>query len=155
MSNKVILTQEGYDELQKQLDYLRAVKRHEVAQRIKVAREFGDLSENAEYDAAKEEQRQVESKIFSIEQQLKNCEIQEATAKNIVALDKFVTVLSNGVEARYRIVDITKADVSKGYISNVSPVGAALMGKKVGNVVVVKTPRGEKEFKVLKIEDKE
>ncbi|MBR2069996.1 MAG: GreA/GreB family elongation factor, partial [Clostridia bacterium] len=60
-----------------------------------------------------------------------------------------------GVEARYRIVDITKADVSKGYISNVSPVGAALMGKKVGNVVVVKTPRGEKEFKVLKIEDKE
>ena len=155
MSNKVILTQEGYDELQKQLDYLRAVKRHEVAQRIKIAREFGDLSENAEYDAAKEEQRQVESKIFSIEQQLKNCEIQEATAKNIVALDKFVTVLSNGVEARYRIVDITKADVSKGYISNVSPVGAALMGKKVGNVVVVKTPRGEKEFKVLKIEDKE
>ncbi|MBR1971309.1 MAG: transcription elongation factor GreA [Clostridia bacterium] len=155
MSNKVILTQEGYDELQKQLDYLRAVKRHEVAQRIKVAREFGDLSENAEYDAAKEEQRQVESKIFSIEQQLKNCEIQEATAKNIVALDKFVTVSTNGVEARYRIVDITKADVSKGYISNVSPVGAALMGKKVGNVVVVKTPRGEKEFKVLKIEDKE
>ena len=155
MSNKVILTQEGYDELQKQLDYLRAVKRHEVAQRIKVAREFGDLSENAEYDAAKEEQRQVESKIFSIEQQLKNCEIQEATTKNIVALDKFVTVSTNGVEARYRIVDITKADVSKGYISNVSPVGAALMGKKVGNVVVVKTPRGEKEFKVLKIEDKE
>ncbi|MBR2398140.1 MAG: transcription elongation factor GreA [Clostridia bacterium] len=155
MSNKVILTQEGYDELQKQLDYLRAVKRHEVAQRIKIAREFGDLSENAEYDAAKEEQRQVESKIFSIEQQLKNCEIQEATAKNIVALDKFVTVSTNGVEARYRIVDITKADVSKGYISNVSPVGAALMGKKVGNVVVVKTPRGEKEFKVLKIEDKE
>ncbi|MBR2323597.1 MAG: transcription elongation factor GreA [Clostridia bacterium] len=155
MSNKVILTQEGYDELQKQLDYLRAVKRHEVAQRIKIAREFGDLSENAEYDAAKEEQRQVESKIFSIEQQLKNCEIQEATAKNIVALDKFVTVSTNGVEARYRIVDITKADVSKGYISNVSPVGTALMGKKVGNVVVVKTPRGEKEFKVLKIEDKE
>ena len=155
MSNKVILTQEGYDELQKQLDYLRAVKRHEVAQRIKIAREFGDLSENAEYDAAKEEQRQVESKIFSIEQQLKNCEIQEATAKNIVALDKFVTVSTNGVEARYRIVDITTADVSKGYISNVSPVGAALMGKKVGNVVVVKTPRGEKEFKVLKIEDKE
>ncbi|MBR2069976.1 MAG: transcription elongation factor GreA [Clostridia bacterium] len=155
MSNKVILTQEGYDELQKQLDYLRAVKRHEVAQRIKIAREFGDLSENAEYDAAKEEQRQVESKIFSIEQQLKNCEIQEATAKNIVALDKFVTVSTNGVEARYRIVDITKADVSKGYISNVSPVGAALMGKKVGNVVVVKTPGGEKEFKVLKIEDKE
>ena len=108
MSNKVILTQEGYDELQKQLDYLRAVKRHEVAQRIKIAREFGDLSENAEYDAAKEEQRQVESKIFSIEQQLKNCEIQEATAKNIVALDKFVTVSTNGVEARYRIVDITK-----------------------------------------------
>lgn len=155
MSNKVILTQEGYDELQKQLDYLRAVKRHEVAQRIKIAREFGDLSENAEYDAAKEEQRQVESKIFSIEQQLKNCEIQEATAKNIVALDKFVTVSTNGVEARYRIVDITKADVSKGYISNVSPVGAALMGKKVGNTVVVKTPRGEKEFKVLKIESKE
>ncbi len=156
MAEKVILTQQGYDDLQQQLDYYRAVKRHEVAERIKIAREFGDLSENSEYDAAKEEQRQIESKIFEMEQQLKNCEIQEATAKNVVALDKYVTIkMDGGAPVKYRIVDITKADFSKGYISNASPVGAALMGRKVKEKINVKTPKGVKVIEILKIEEKE
>lgn len=156
MAEKVILTQQGYDDLQHQLDYYRAVKRHEVAERIKIAREFGDLSENSEYDAAKEEQRQIESKIFEMEQQLKNCEIQETTAKNVVALDKFVTIkMDGGAPVRYKIVDITKADFSKGYISNASPVGAALMGRKVKEKIEVKTPKGKKIIEIVKIDEKE
>lgn len=159
MADKIILTQKGYNDLQHELDYLRATKRHEVAEKIKIAREFGDLSENAEYDAAKEEQAQVEGKIFEIEQQLINAEIidEASRVKGVVSLGMYVTITKLGTtdKVEYRIVGITETDVTKRWISNASPIGSALMGKKVGDIIDVKVPSGMVKFKIVTISDKE
>ena len=131
---KTILTYAGLKALEDELENLRVVKRKEVAGKIKEAREQGDLSENAEYDAAKDEQRDIEARIDELEKILKNVEV----------------VVEEEVD--FKIVGSTEANSLQGKISNESPVGQALIGKKVGDVVDVETPAGNIRYTVLKIE---
>ena len=145
----------GYAKLQEELEYLITVKRREVAQKLKEARSFGDLSENAEYDAAKDEQRDIEARIEDIEKILKNAEV---VVEEEVDLDKIsigcnvkILDIEFDEELEYKIVGSTEANSLKGKISNESPVGKALLGKQVGDIVKVETPGGEFEYKVLSI----
>ncbi len=155
MSDKVILTEEGYRQLEKRLEELKFVKRPEITERIKVARDFGDLSENAEYDAAKNEQARIEGEIVEIEAKLKIAEIIKTDGDHdVVGVGMKVRILDVDMneEAVYEIVGTTEADISVGRISNESPLGKALVGAKVGQTVTVKAPKCSYEVKVLKIE---
>ena len=153
---KTILTYTGLKALENELEDLKVVRRKEVAVKIREAREQGDLSENAEYDAAKDEQRDIETRIEEIEKLLKNVEVVD---EDEVDLDKIsvgcaVTLYDNEFEeeVEYKIVGSTEANSLAGKISNESPLGMALLGKAVGEDVVVETQFGEVEYKVLKIE---
>ena len=153
---KNILTQEGLRKLEAELEELKVVKRKEVAQKIKEAREQGDLSENAEYDAAKDEQRDIEARIEELEKLLKNAEVVD---EDEVDLDKIsigckvkILDVEFDEELEYKIVGSTEANSLKGKISNESPVGSALMGHKVGDVVEVETQVGVIQYKVLEIQ---
>lgn len=153
---KTILTYAGLKKLEEELENLKVVKRKEVAGKIKEAREQGDLSENAEYDAAKDEQRDIETRIEELEKILKNAEV---VVEDEVDLDKIsigctVTVYDNEFEEEmeFKIVGSTEANSLEGKISNESPVGKALIGRKVDDVVEVETQAGVMEYKVLKIE---
>ena len=149
---EVILTKEGKEELEKRLEYLKVIKRAEITERIKTAREFGDLSENAEYDAAKNEQAMIEGEILEIENKLKYAVIIEAVKKDAVSLGSKVDFVDeDGEEYSYEIVGTTEADVELGRISNESPIGNALIGKKVGEIVSVKVPTGTITITVKKI----
>ena len=155
MSDKVILTEEGYKQLEKRLEELKFVKRPEITERIKVARDFGDLSENAEYDAAKNEQARIEGEIVEIEAKLKIAEIIKTDGDHeVVGVGMKVRILDVDMneEAVYEIVGTTEADISVGRISNESPLGKALVGAKVGQTVSVKAPTCSYDVKVLKIE---
>ena len=155
MSEKVILTEEGYKQLEKRLEELKFVKRPEITERIKVARDFGDLSENAEYDAAKNEQARIEGEIVEIEAKLKIAEIIKTDGDHeVVGVGMKVRILDVDMneEAVYEIVGTTEADISAGRISNESPLGKALVGAKVGQTVPVKAPKCSYDVKVLKIE---
>lgn len=155
MSDKVILTEEGYKQLEKRLEELKFVKRPEITERIKVARDFGDLSENAEYDAAKNEQARIEGEIVEIEAKLKIAEIIKTDGDHeVVGVGMKVRILDVDMneEAVYEIVGTTEADISAGRISNESPLGKALVGAKVGQTVSVKAPKCSYDVKVLKIE---
>ena len=156
MDKKNILTYEGLQKLEAELHELKVNRRREVAQKIKEAREQGDLSENAEYDAAKDEQRDIEARIEDIEKILKNAEV---VVEEEVELDKIsigckvrILDVEENEELEYKIVGSTEADSLKGKISNESPVGKALLGAKVGDVVKVETHVGELEYKVLEIQ---
>lgn len=156
MAKKNILTYEGLQKLEEELQDLKVVKRREIAQKIKEAREQGDLSENAEYDAAKDEQRDIEARIDELEKILKNAEV---VVEDEVDLDKInigchVTILDMeyAEELEYKIVGSTEANSLKGKISNESPVGKALMGSKVGDVVEVETQAGTLQYKVISIQ---
>ncbi len=154
MSEKVILTEEGYKQLEKKLEELKFVKRPEITERIKVARDFGDLSENAEYDAAKNEQARIEGEIVEIEAKLKIAEIIKTSGGHeAVAVGMKVKILDVDAneEALYEIVGTTEADISVGRISNESPLGKALVGAKVGQEVTVKAPKCSYVVKVLEI----
>ena len=154
MSDKVILTEEGYKQLEKRLEELKFVKRPEITERIKVARDFGDLSENAEYDAAKNEQARIEGEIVEIEAKLKIAEIIKTDGDHeVVGVGMKVRILDVDMneEAVYEIVGTTEADISAGRISNESPLGNALVGAKVGQTVAVKAPKCSYDVKVLKI----
>ena len=153
---KTILTYAGLKALENELEDLKVVKRKEVAQKIKEAREQGDLSENAEYDAAKDEQIDIEARIEEIEKILKNAEV---VVEDEVDLDKInigcTVVLYDEEfeeEVEYKIVGSTEANSLAGKISNESPLGAALLGKKVGDEVVVEAQAGSMSYKVLKID---
>lgn len=138
-----VMTKKNYDALVAELDNLVKVKRPEIIERIAEARSHGDLSENAEYDAAREEQRSNEGKIAELEYQIKNAVIQgEINDNSYVHLDSVVTVLDEefGEEAVYTITSVTDVDVMQNKISSESPVGAALMKKKKGDVVTVICP---------------
>ena len=155
MNKKNILTYEGLKKLEDELQDLKVVKRKEVADKIREAREQGDLSENAEYDAAKDEQRDIEARIEEIEKILKNAEV---VVEEDVNLDQIsigcsirILDLEFDEELEYKIVGSTEANSLKGKISNESPVGKALMGKKVGDTVTVETQAGEISYKVLEI----
>ena len=156
MDKKNILTYEGLKKLEDALEYLKVVRRKEVSQKIKEAREQGDLSENAEYDAAKDEQRDIEARIEEVEKILKNAEV---VVEDEVDIDKSssgckVKILDceYDEELVYKSVGSTEANSLKGKISNESPVGKRLLGKKVGDEVVVETEMGELRYKVLEIQ---
>ena len=155
MDKKNILTYEGLKKLVDELQELKVVMIKEVAAKIKEAREQGDLSENAEYDAAKDEQRDIEARIEDIEKILKNAEV---VVEEEVDLDKIsigcqvkILDIEFDEELEYKIVGSTEANSLKGKISNESPVGKALLGKQVGDIVKVETQAGELEYKVLSI----
>lgn len=152
---KVVLTYEGLQKLESELQELKTVRRKEVAEKIKEARGQGDLSENAEYDAAKEEQAEIETRIVELEKILRNAQVIDEDEVNVdvINLGCKIKILDMEFceESDYAIVGSTEADPSEGKISNESPVGAALIGHKVGDVVEVEVPEGKLEFKVLNI----
>ena len=157
MANKqIMLTVEGLQKLEEELEYLKTVKRKEVAEKIKEARGFGDLSENAEYDEAKNEQNQVESRIIELENMLKNAAVIDQDEVDIekVGIGTKVKVYDAEFEEEivYSMVGSTEADPDKNRISDESPVGKALLGKKVGDEVEVSTPTGATfTLKILEI----
>ena len=148
---KNILTYEGLRKYEDELHDLKVVKRQEVAQKIKEAREQGDLSENAEYDAAKDEQRDIEARIEELEKILKNAEVVVEDKINIGCQVKILDI-EYSEELDYKIVGSTEANSLKGKISNESPVGKALIGHKVGDTVEVETPAGVFSYKILEIQ---
>lgn len=154
MSEKVILTEEGYKQLEKRLEELKFVKRPEITERIKVARDFGDLSENAEYDAAKNEQARIEGEIVEIEAKLKIAEIIKTDGGHgVVNVGSKVKILDDlNEETEYEIVGTTEADISVGRISNESPLGKALIGAKLSDTVTVKAPKCSYQVKILGID---
>lgn len=153
---KNILTYEGLKKLEDELEDLKVVRRKEVADKIKEAREQGDLSENAEYDAAKDEQREIEARIEEIEKILKNADVvvEEDVDVDVINIGCKVKVLDMEYdeELELRIVGSTEASSLQGKISNESPVGKALLRHKVGDVVEVETPAGVMEYKILEIQ---
>ena len=155
-AKKNILTYEGLKKYEEELEHLKVVTRKEVAQKIKEARAQGDLSENAEYDAAKDEQRDIEARIEELEKILKNVEV---VVEDEVDLDKInigckvkIRDMEYKEDLEYKIVGSTEANSLKGKISNESPVGHALIGAKVGDTVTVETPAGMLKYKVLEIQ---
>ena len=148
------LTREGYEKLKEELRFLRTVRRPEVAEHIRIAKEDGDLSENAGYDAAKSEQSFVEGRIMTVDAILKSAQIIESGGdKDVVILGCTVTVQEDGYDPEtYHLVGSPEADPSKGRISNESPLGRALIGKSVNDTVEVNAPSGVATFTVLGIE---
>jgi len=147
-----VITQEGLEKLKKELDYLKNTRRHEIAERIERAKELGDLSENAEYSESKEEQAFNEGRIMEIEGLLKKLTVvAKGGSDGKIDLGSTVTVQVNGKEKEYTIVSFNEADPENNMISNESPLGQALMGKKAGDEVNVATPNGENKYKILKV----
>ena len=155
MAKTIKLTDEGLKKLQDELENLRTVGRTEIAEKIKVARGYGDLSENSEYDEAKNEQAKIESRIAELEAMLNNVEIiaEKKSAGKTVTIGSKVKVLDVefSEEMEFKIVGSAEAAPSKGYISDESPVGKALLGAKVGDVVKAEAPDGEIELKIVTI----
>ena len=155
-AKRTILTYTGLKVLENELEELKVVRRKEVAQKIKEAREQGDLSENAEYDAAKDEQRDIEARIEEIEKILKNADVVDEEEVDLDKINVGCTVLLYDEEfeeeVEYKIVGSTEANSLAGKISNESPLGAALLGKAVGDTVVVEAQVGTMEYQVLKID---
>ena len=156
MANVVYLTHEGLQKVREELDHLRGVERPAVQAQIAEARDKGDLSENAEYDAAKDEQRDIEARIEELEKILKNAEV---VVEDEIDLDKInigcqvrILDVEFNEELEYKIVGSTEANSLKGKISNESPVGKALIGSKVGDTVEVETQAGMIQYKVLEIQ---
>ena len=152
---EVILTQEGFDKLEEELNYLKTEKRTEIAERIKTARGFGDLSENSEYDEAKGAQAENEQKIAELETKIRNAKVIDSSE-----IDTTTVQIGNSVklydeefeeEVIYTIVGSTEVDLSQNKISNESPIGKALLGRKKGEVVDVDAPEGIIKFKILAI----
>ena len=154
--NEVILTAKGAKELEERLNELKTVRRAEVTEKIKVARSFGDLSENAEYTAAREEQAMIEGEIIEIEQKLKFARIisDEGAAEGVVSLGSKVQLydVEYDENIEYTLVGTSEADPKKHMISNESPMGKALLGKKAGESVEVAAPGGVTRVKILKVE---
>ena len=152
---EVILTAQGYEKLRQEIEYLQTDKRREVAERIRVAREFGDIAENAEYDTAKNEQAHLEARIAILEERLKNARV--VTKKEIKSGEVSIgtRVRLRDVKANkpveYHIVGSAEADPTENKLSNESPVGKAIMGRKKGEVVEVTAPRGALKFKIVEI----
>ena len=152
---EVILTPEGYEKLKSEIDFLRNEKRREIAERIRVAREFGDIAENAEYDDAKNEQALLEHRIATLEERLLNARVIEAGDVSTDAVSIGSKVKLKDIEANetieYHIVGSAEADPTANKLSNESPVGKAIIGRKKGETVEVAAPRGALKFKILDI----
>ena len=151
---KNLLTRAGLNKLENELHNLKVNKRQEIAEKIKEAREQGDLSENAEYDAAKDEQREIEERIVAIESLLKNAEVVDDAEEGTINTGCKVKLFDKefGEEVEYMIVGSTEANSLQGKISNESPVGMALLRHRVGDEVTVETQAGVLEYKVLSVE---
>lgn len=154
MSKKFIVTQEGLDKLMNDLEVLKTTKRREIADKIAEALKFGDLSENAEYHEAKDEQAALEGKILQLESQIKNAEVVAKVAGDNTVQVGCKVSLEDQIEndnVEYEIVGSMEANVFEGKISNESPLGKSMIGKKKGDVVVFNAPGGEMSYKILKI----
>ena len=155
MAKEVVLTPEGLKKLEDELEHLKVVGRREIAEKIKIARGFGDLSENAEYDAAKDAQASMEERIAKIEDMLKNARVVDVkdVDTDSVGICSKVTVLDVEFDEEevYTLVGSTEADPDANKISDESPIGIALMGKKVGDIVSVEAPGGVIELKIIEI----
>ena len=152
---EVILTPEGYEKLKQEIDYLQNDKRREVAERIRIAREFGDIAENAEYDDAKNEQAMLESRIAQLEDKLRSATVIDATEldNEVVRVGTVVHGTDgDGGKFKYMIVGSAEARPADMKLSNESPVGKALIGRKKGDTVTFTTPKGERQLKISKIE---
>ena len=156
---EVILTPEGHRKLQEEIEYLSTTRRQEIAERIRIAREFGDIAENAEYDSAKNDQAHLEARIAMLEERLTNARV--VTKKEITAAQKSGEVsvgtkvklkdMSSNKTFEYHIVGSAEADPAELKLSNESPVGKAIMGHKKGDVVEVSAPRGALKFKIMEV----
>ena len=150
---KNILTYEGLKQLEDELQNLKVFRRREVAQKIKEAREQGDLSENAEYDAARDEQREIENRIAEIEKILKNVEVADEGSTNAETINFGCTVRFENLETHeeftYKLVGSTESDVLNGRVSNESPIGSKLIGSKAGQVITIEAPKGTFNYKIL------
>ena len=152
---EVILTPDGYKKLQQEIEFLSTTRRQEIAERIRVAREFGDIAENAEYDSAKNDQAHLEARIAMLEERLKDARV--VTKKEIrsgeVSVGTTVRLKDMGSNktVEYHVVGSAEANPAEMKLSNESPVGKAIMGRKKGEVVEVTVPRGTTKFKILEI----
>ena len=155
MAKTIKITDDGLKKLQEELETLKTEGRADIAEKIKIARGYGDLSENSEYDEAKNEQAKIEARIAEIEAMLKNIEIigdVKGKAKTVIIGVKVkVLDVEYGDESEYRVVGSTEADPRNGKISDESPVGKALLGKKIGDEVIVEAPGGEFKLKIVEI----
>ena len=149
---RIKLTKLGQEKLEKELEELVKIKRPVVIDRIKKAKDYGDLSENAEYEDARNEQSFIEGRVQEIEHMLKYAEIIESTKGGAVGVGSSVKVKMDGEEMTYEIVGSTEADPTAGKISSESPIGSSLVGKKTGDICSAKTPSGEIELKVIAVE---
>lgn len=153
---EIYITKEGKKEKEERLEYLKNVRRPEVLEKLKVAREYGDLSENSEYDAARNEQGRVESEIQMIEETLRQAIIVDSNKinKDVIHVGSTVKVLDLefNEEMVYKIVGTIESDPDRGCISNESPIGKALMGKKKGETVEIKTPGGSFKVKITSVD---
>jgi transcription elongation factor GreA len=156
VDREIILTPEGFQRLKEEIEYLSSVKRDEVAERIRASRDFGDISENSEYDDAKNEQAMLEARIYALEERLRSAIVidSDAITTDKVGVGTKVTLqdMKAGDIVQYSIVGSAEADPSAYKLSNESPVGMAIMGHKPGDKVTVSVPQGSKKFKVLAIE---
>jgi len=152
---ELVITEEGKKEIEERLRYLKNEKRPEVLEKLKVARDFGDLSENSEYDAAKKEQTIVETEINQIEETLRKARIvsDKDVKKDVVGVGNTVKVydMDFDEEVVYKIVGVIESDPDKNLVSNASPIGKGLMDKKVGDIVTITTPGGDIQMKILEI----
>ena len=155
MDREVILTEEGHQKLTDEIEHLTTTKRREVAERIKEAREFGDISENSEYDDAKNEQAAIEHRIQVLEQKLRNARVvdKDEVTTDAISVGSVVSLREKGKRKNidYTIVGAAESDPRNGKLSNESPIGKALMGHKEGDMVTIPAPRGPIEYKVVKI----
>lgn len=155
MDKEVVLTVEGLKKLEEELEYLKSVKRREVAERIRQAIDFGDISENSEYEDAKNEQAFIEGRILTLEKKLRNARVIDYSevATDVVSLGSKVLLkdLESGDELEYVIVGSMEADPGENKISNESPVGKAIMGQTIGSIVQVSVPAGDLKYQILDI----
>lgn len=153
--NEVLLTPEGHKKLSEEIEYLASIRREEIAERIKEARDFGDISENSEYNEAKNEQAKLEMRISHLEQKLRNARILSGSEikTDMVGIGSKVTLkdVKKDENHRYILVGSAEADPSENRLSNESPVGKAIMDRKVGETVKVSTPRGSVKYKIVSI----
>jgi len=155
VAREVILTPEGFKKLQQELEYLQTEKRAEIADRIKTAREFGDIAENAEYDDAKNEQALLEHRILQLEEKLRDARVitKKEIPKDVVGVGSKVRLkdMETNKTVEYHIVGSAEANPAENKLSNESPVGRAIMGHKKGETVEVSAPRGALKFKIMEI----
>ena len=146
-----IISPEGFQKLKEELELLIKVRRREIAERIEAAKEMGDLSENAEYTEAKEEQAFNEGRVMELHNLLKNVQVVAKENEGIIGMGSVVTAENNGQTKEFTIVSFNEADPAIGKISNESPLGITFLGKQRGDHVTVKTPNGEAAYKIIKV----